>query len=299
MDNFEFKFNLIMEQIDEELRLKDTQIFARPISAMCEFSSRLKIKFPMFPQPLGAVPELYNELTFSSHIEEWYKSRYGNRLKVHLGPGNVALLIRGDPWLMILPRIYGAMKVACDSDMKKYINLPPVSSRNDPPICNALNNIKDFPNGLASVLTIEERKRILLFFMHCLDVLGQLEKALEKPFVKEAKADLDSSVSLIFANPPQYGLSKWASLQFIEKLIKSFLALKKLTIPRHHNLVQLVQKADDAGLGSLDSSLIETVQCTASVRYGETVVGLKESIAAHHAALDLTMKLTQEIRKLR
>jgi hypothetical protein len=39
----------------------------------------------------------------------------------------------------------------------------------------------------------------------------------ETELVKEAIGDIDASVAHLFANQPQFGLSKWSSLQATEK----------------------------------------------------------------------------------
>ncbi|MHB9072334.1 MAG: hypothetical protein ACYC6G_02290 [Desulfobaccales bacterium] len=290
----EIKFNEIMEQIDGELRLKGTPIHGRSIAAMCELSGRLKITIPLFPQALGAIEGVYNELTFAAHIDEWYKLRYCDRLKVYFGPGSVALLIRGDPWRMKLPRFFGIVKVTCDPDLVKHINSPNVCFNNDSPIYNILNCVENLPQGLAYILTHEELKQILNFFITSMHAYHQLEVVKNREYIKEATADLDASVAFMFASPPQYGLSKWSSLQFIEKLIKSFLSLRKAKIPRTHDLAKIANEAENIGLNPVNYGLLAKIQCTAGVRYGEPAITLKEAMTAHHAALVLSKQLTQK-----
>jgi hypothetical protein len=288
------KFNAIMEQIDAKLRLKGTPIHGRSIAAMCELSGQLKTTIPFIPREFGAIDGVYNELTFATHIEEWYNLRYGERQKVYLSPGSVAFLIRDDPWRMKLPRFYGIIKVTCDRDLEKYINAPKVCINKDSPIYNILNCIEYLPQGLSNILTNDELKQILNLFLTGMDAYHQLEVIQNRPYIKEAKADIEASVSFIFATPPQYGLSKWSSLQFIEKLFKSFLSVKKAKVPRHHDLTKIAYEANNFGLNGVNHLLLATIQCDAGVRYGEPKVSLEEAIGAHHAALDLSKQLTHK-----
>ena len=281
-------FEAMMEEINKELRAKNVPIHARPIHAVGEAAKCLKTDVILAPLPAAAIEGHCNKLSLAAHIYDWYESRYGDRLKIHFGPGSVVLLIRGDPWRIVLPRIFGVVTVTCDPDLKKYRNASCVS---------ILNCIEDFPAGLAAKLTPDERKEILLLFTSSLDTLQQLEGITDKPYIKEAIADLESAVSQVFARPPQYGLSKWSSLQFVEKLLKSFLELKKAKVPRHHGLAKIAQEAQSVGLGSVNSDLLSKVQCSAGVRYGEVPVTLEEAIAVHHATLYLCRQLVPNIKQ--
>jgi hypothetical protein len=292
----ELAFLAMMEQVDKKLQAEGVPIYARPLHAMSEVGRLTKMDFLICSPHAKAIKGRFDYLTLGAHINEWYETRYGDRLKLHLGPGSVALLIRGEPWRMFLPRIYGTVHFTCVSDLEKYRNVPRVS-RGKPIVANILNNIEKFSAGLAAMLSLTERKQILVFFLASMETHGRLEKVLDKPYVKEAKADLESSVSRIFSCPPQYGLSKWASLQFIEKLLKSFLELKNTPIPKHHDLTKIAQEAEKVGLRPVSRQLLASVQCSAGVRYGEVTVTLTEAMAAHHAALYLCRHLAPEIGK--
>lgn len=293
----ESDFLSMMEDIDKELRRRDVPIDARPIHAIGEASKRLQIEIIGGPNLPPAVAGRYDTLTLAAHISDWYQARYGDRLKIHLGPGSVALLIRGDPWRLVLPRIFGTVTVTCDPDLEKYKNEPILNIGKRRQIPNILNCINDLPSGFAATLTDVECKEILDFFTSCLSCLQEMETIAGKPYLKEALADLDAAVSHIFTRPPQYGHSKWSSLQFVEKLLKSFLEQKGAKIPRHHKLTKIAQDAQAVGLEPLNPHLISIVQCSAGVRYGEISVTLEEAIKAHHASLDLAKRLTAQIKK--
>ncbi len=286
----------MMEQVDQELRDKDITIPSRPLHAVGDVSKRLITDIIFAPEPAPAIPGRYDKLTLAAHISSWYETRYGDRLKVHPGPGSVVLLIRGDAWKMVLPQIYGHVICNCDPDLEKSRNAPRITTGPERPNYNILCCIEDFPAGLSNVLTEDERREILQFFMKAHEALQGIVNISEKPYVNEAIADLQTATASILGRPPQYGMSKWSSLQFIEKLLKSFLDLKKQPIPKHHDLRKIAQTAQTAGLVLPNASLLASVQCIAGVRYGEVQVTLEEATLAHHASLDLGKQLAAQIK---
>lgn len=288
----------MMEHIDRELKNDGISIPSRPLLAVRSVSERTGTDIIFIPEPAPAVPGCYDRYTLATHIMRWYQVRYGDGLKVHLGPGTVAIMIKGDPWKMVLPRIYGEVVCICDPDLEKCRNSQRITTGPQRPIYNVLWCIEYFPAGLASTLTETERHEILQFFMKAHEALQDLENIRSKPYVNEAIADLNSATTFILQRPPQYGLSKWSSLQLVEKLLKSFLKLKKASIPRHHKLPKIVLIAKDYGLVPPNAALLGSVQCTAGVRYGEVPVTLGEAISAHHASLDLGKQLAGQIREV-
>lgn len=290
------QFNQMMEQIDQELRGKDVPIWWRPIHAISEVSKRLNTDIIFTPESAPVTLGRYDNLTLAAHVNKWFQDRYGDRLKVHLGPGSVALLIRGDPWKMVLPQIYGSVSCNCGPDIEKARNAPRISTGSELPQYNVLCCIEGFPARLANILSESERREILQFFMKAHKALQMMKNISEKPYVNEAIGDLQLAVESIFSRSPQYGMSKWSSLQFIEKLLKSFLKLKNRPIPRHHDLQKIAQTAQSAGLKLPNAALLASVQCVPGVRYGEPVVTLEDAIAAHHASLDLGEQLAAQIK---
>src|ERR1044071_6419514 len=56
--------------------------------------------------------------------------------------------------------------------------------------------------------------------------MNEIDSISETELVKETIGDIDASVAHLFANQRQFGLSKWASLQATEKIIKAFISQK-------------------------------------------------------------------------
>jgi len=285
------EFQDLMERIDEDLRKESVPIPARPLSATAEASKRLRMTIGG-PNVLPAVPGRYDGLTTEAHIIAWYDRRYGDRLKMNCRLGSVVVMILGDPWRLLLPIVYGSVTITCDPDRKTH----PSTKRWELPVCNVLERIEQFPPGQAAILTLEQRRALLNFFVFSMKTLQDLDGIADKSFIAEALADLESAVMHIMSHPAQYGLSRWASLQFMEKLLKSYLATKKATVPRNHQLQQLANSAQQLGLPALDPAAIAAIQCSAGVRYGEEQATLREAIMAHHASLRLAEIISEHIR---
>ena len=108
-----------------------------------------------------------------------------------------------------------------------------------------------------------------------------------KPFINEAKVDLENAVNNILSHQAHYGQSKWASLQFSEKLLKCFLSEKSVGFPRSHNLSDLYRLAVSHGLSQFPTDLLAQVQCSAGVRYGDETLALDEAVRAHYSSLGI------------
>jgi len=292
-------FLKLIDKIDTELKKRNVPIYGRPIEAAREFAKKLKIEIKLGPN-CQAIPNRYDGDSLAGHIYEWYQKRYGERLKINFSPGSAAIIIRGDVWKINTPRVFGVVRLTSDRVLDKYPAIKKATFGPNPPIYNILRSIEGFPSDLALTLNNSELAHILSFAKYLLDTLHIIEylRGKKLPLISEAKADYDSAVSYIFMLPPQYGLSKWGSLQFIEKLLKCFLSIKGVGLLKTHELKKLSVLAQENGLPILSKSSIEKVQCSAGVRYGENVFTLEEAVDAHHASLIICNVIVVEIMKL-
>lgn len=278
------EFHRIMEQIDTQLRVNSVQIHARAFHAAGEYSKLFELEIPIFPCPDKGAPGVYTGANAAAHIRNWFNDRYGNRQKISMGPGSAVIVLRGDPWEIRLPRIFGRIKCVIERDLSRYVNEPNLRSNGQPPITNLLTLINDFPPGLAAQLSDEECCNILDLFKHALDCMHAIEGIAGNPYVHEALSDIQASVRHIFSVPPHYGQSKWSSAQAAEKLLKSFLKVKGISFPFNHDIRGLVDLTKLGGMKPLEHGIIDQLQTRAAVRYGEPV-SLVEAVAAHHASL--------------
>ena len=277
-----------MEEIENILKDRNIPIYNRPIHAPLEVTRKLKISIPWLPIQGKASPGIYNTENLAAHIHDWYENKYGDRLKVQMGIGSGIILIRNDPWRVIFPMIFGSVSFVCSNNIERYKDSPSFSTDGTPPIINILNLIEDLPNDYAKSLSVSERKEIKQIFLSGLESLSYFDMIKSKPFIKEAKIDLENAVNNILSDHAHYGQSKWASLQFSEKLLKCFLSEKSVNFPKKHNLSDLYNLAVTQGqLTGFPSDLLDQVQCSAGVRYGEETIELEDAVRAHYSSLGI------------
>ena len=196
-------------------------------------------------------------------------------------------MIRGDPWRLYIPRVFGSVAFVCDRRLAPYRGRPAFSSGGNTPVFNILNAIQDLPDGLAASLTKEELESLVLFFVSAGQATTALEETLSAPLVPEARDDLRAAVEQLLSKPSSNcGFSKWSSLQFVEKLLKAYLTMRSTPFRRIHELSELANLAEDTGL-LVNRTALQAVQCAAAVRYDSQTVSLSEALAAHHSSLTL------------
>lgn len=286
------EFDAVMREIDERLRQKNVQIHARVGHAAIEYSALYKLEFPMCQVGNAGTPGNYADATVDSHIQAWFDAKYGERQKVHAGPGTTVLLIRGDPWEVRLPLIYGEVELVVERDLERYKDQPSIGLRGQRPIVNILSAVRDLPQGLAAQLTDTECRDILHTFEDTLDCMYMIGNLYGKPYIAEVRADVVASVSHLFSLPPHFGQSKWASSQATEKLLKCLLTERGVSFPKIHNLEELASLARLQG-ARIDSAVIAHAATAAGVRYGEGIVSLADAVTAHYVSL-LTARQVHE-----
>jgi hypothetical protein len=103
----------------------------------------------------------------------------------------------------------------------------------------------------------------------------------------KVRADLRASVSDVVSQTPDYGNSRWHSLQAAEKVLKTYLRLKAIEYPRGnkgHDLALLVGLASaHGGLKNVVSKHIRDANCSHNVRY-EAPSTFEEACNAHWGA---------------
>jgi hypothetical protein len=114
-------------------------------------------------------------------------------------------------------------------------------------------------------------------------------------FVTQAKADIKVTLSHLFSSPPNYGLSKWSSLQAVEKFIKAYIERRGNTPPFSHDLARLATDAELLGLPTVPRTDLAKIQCSADVRYGQIPVGLNEAVEAHQTAISVCAEISKNL----
>ena len=292
------EFNRLMEDIDDELATQGIPIHFRQIEAVRKVCMRFEIDLELVSHRIAPVPGDYQGQSLSAHIRDWYEERYADRLKINLGPGQAAIILKGGPWKIVFPWLNGSFKIVCDSNIEKDRDSEILSIRQTEQRLNPLICIEGLTAELARSLSSGEMRYIEEIFVLGLTGLQFLQEIRGKVFIAEAIADEQAAVSHLFARTCHYGQSKWASLQFVEKLLKCYLKLKAVTYRRIHDLTELADLAENNGLSPLSRQLTNNVQCPPDVRYGEIAVTLFEAVNAHHASLELCKSIAGEIGQL-
>ena len=285
------KFRKAMEEIDTKLQEKNIKIHARPLHAIGEIAKHFDIKDDIPIKIIDNAPMIFSPEYISTHINNWYEKRYGERLKADISLGSVAILIRGTPWEAKLPVVYGSVRFVIDHNLPKYRKLPSFGKTGEKPIYNVLLAIKDLPDSLADELTLDEQQFIFEQIIKSINALQNLSYYSKAPFINEAYVDLQSAVSNLVGPHPHYGMSRWASLQFTEKIIKSILAEKKMPYPNTHNLSRLSEILKENQICNLNEKDLSKIQCSAGIRYGEESASLISAMEAHHKSLKITYDL--------
>jgi hypothetical protein len=290
----EKEFLEFIEEIDNDLKRKNILIFQRPIHAIREACLRLKVSLSVTPHG-PSIPGVYQGDSLVAHMDEWYKKKYADRLKIDFSPGSVAVLIKGDVWRIDFPLMYGSFRFVFDPDLEKYKRSDEMII-NGPPYVNPLRTVKGFTTELAKTLTRREMNELKEFYIFGFDAIQRLREIESKPLISEARADLVAAVNNMFLMHPHYGQSKWASLQFSEKMLKCFLKTKKTGFPRSHELSELSKLCSCNGLPVIPNCITDAIQCPAGVRYGESNVSLDEAVDAHYASLIICSSVAHEIK---
>lgn len=291
--NDPLEFDELLLRVDRQLADEGMRIDMRPLNALRVISTEFGIPLPLGPLPPGMVHPAGRYWPISKRIRTWYERRYGDRLKVHLGPGRMAFLIENDVWVFRFPRFYGAVRLTSSRTVKSVL----MRNNGEPAIYNILDCIEKIPEGLRHSLSDSHLGQLFDYFMLGFEGLRQLQTLAGDELVKSAFADIAACVDHISGNSPNYGLAKWSSLQAAEKVLKAGIRKTGAQFPKTHELSRLVNKARDAGLDFNNQGVIGKLQCSPGIRYGEELCTLVQAVEAHHAVFELSCEVTKALRK--
>jgi len=283
-----------MRSVDESLRIRGVRIEARPILAAGEVARILRTDVPIVGLE-HAVAGVYTGKSLGAHIYAWYLRRYGERLKVDFTVGQTIVLIRGNPYRLVVPWIFGKTTFAIARTLTRYLKLPfrDAMSNRQSQALNVLSLIRGLTDAIVEDLTDDDLQAILLWVSRTTTVFHRLEDS-SLLLYREAMADLRVAVDSIIASQPAYGLSRWSTLQFTEKLMKSFLKTVTQNVPFTHDLRRLNSLLGQHGLPTVPTTLLDVIQCPADVRYNNSLVTMEEAILSHHMSLNVAALLMNE-----
>jgi hypothetical protein len=276
------QLHAVLSEIDAELRASGTKLFGRELRGWQMFCRRFKLQMAMH-DPLAV------------RIFDWFTKQYGDRLRGNLDFGSTVAEIRHDLYSLRFPRLYGEQIVHCDPLLPSTYFGQRLSKKGQLR-GNLLDHLAGGTPDFVSSLTVEECNNLIDVYARGFVGLSRMHDAEKAPFAKEALDDLHQSAAQLTAYSPNYGFSRWASLQATEKLLKSFITVCGQTPRKSHNLADLASTATSLGLPSPSSSLLRDIQCDAAVRYSAASVGKAEALRAHYATLSLCSDIAPRLR---
>lgn len=284
-------FRKLVEKIEAELQTEEVPIAFREVEALRGISGELHAELVDPKGQKSPTPGSYKGGDLVLRVVAWYEQLYGDKLLHDFRPGITVLLLRGDVWTLNFPRFYGRGEVFCSRTESTY--RPP--GGRGPFRYNILDCIEDLAPALRNALSTEELGYVEQVFEIGHKAFAEIESTQNFPLVTDAAADLYAAVFHLTARNRHYGLSKWASLQAAEKMLKAYLKENLGRYERGHILEPLVREAESAGLGQLDRRLLVAIQCSPDVRYGDEPVSLKNAVDAHHASLGICCQVARQL----
>lgn len=280
-------FRNIMDVIDAELSDADMPFHQRPLHALSKLAEKVDPTgvFEMRDRVVTDPDDFSNKM-LCAQVHRWYEERYGDRIKTHMGPGNYVLMIRREHWKVELPLCYGSNHFTVDSDLQSMKRFVTTGKGRRIPSVNILWYVENMTYEIASTLSPDEKQFIFEEFIFALNAVQFLRDLKNAPFMAQAENDYDTALNCIFYKYPNYNNSKWASLQFAEKAMKSVLDINKVPFAKNHDLSTLAGKVSRLGVGIPDQ-VIANIQCTPAIRYEEERTTRKEAITALQCALAL------------
>lgn len=277
------QFNKLMSEVDKDLANKGLAIHQRPLNALSVVSAKFDISLPMSQPRQGMPEELLRNWPVSQRIRKWYDDNYGDRQKIHLGPGCMAVLINQDVWVFRFPRIYGSVKLI----VSRTIKSEKIRSDGKPVAYNILDCVENMPPGFRMSLNNTQLSALLKDFVLGFNAIMSLESIRGNNLIELALSDISASINHMLAQKPEYGLSKWSSLQAAEKIIKAAIKRAGGNYTLTHKLDELITQALKFGLKFEVKSIIDRIQCSPAIRYDEEPCSKISAAQAHYAVFEL------------
>lgn len=287
------EFEEFMNIINQELIDDGVPIPARQISGFCEACKKLQISMPLSLPERQPKEGCFDGLDLGIRIKQYFEEIYGEKLKMDFSPGSIAVLIKEDVYKIKFPKIYGQFILTADPrniDIEEF-------KIDGKPALNVLAYIDGITGKRAEKLTDEELKEILELFIKSQNCFELLQTFRGNFLFTEIIGDFSASTQHLVHTPPQLGLSRWSSLQALEKTIKAFTKSKGLGFKRVHILSEIASEAEKVGLKPLTREQLEIVQCSPSIRYESSDQTIKKAVAAQHTAIDLCFEIVKQITK--
>lgn len=236
-------------ELNEKLNLIDNELTEKHVP----IPARPLVTSLKYQQALGISFVFPSEV--SSYIEGWYSKKYG-LIKDTRPIGSSVICISGHVFAVELPTILGQAKI------------------------RPLTHIKGLTEELWQSQSKKDQARIVETIVQIIRRFQVISNYLEA-----VGGDLTASVTHLLGPSGDYGLSKWASFQAAEKIIKSSLKTKNVKYPFTHDIDALRLLAAQNGLPLIPEDWIAKVKTTPGVRYGNQKISVSDAINSHYASI--------------
>ncbi|MCG8594700.1 MAG: hypothetical protein MI785_10075 [Kiloniellales bacterium] len=188
---------------------------------------------------------------------------------------------------MRFPIIYGTVNLIASSRV-----IPKGATIQNLPVCNVVQQLEGITDARVRSLSPKSLEYVFNKFKLGFSAFNVLEASSSlHEFIPSAEGDILAAVGHLMSNTKQYGLSKWASLQASEKVLKALIKHRGSTFPKNHDLSGLETRLKGTGAKIDVAHLLSLIQCQAGIRYGEVPCDRDAALAAHHASLALIVEL--------
>lgn len=293
----ESEFQNLISKIDQLLIKENYSIQARPFAAAKKIAETLNSPVQITSKT-NFKENIFSSESLGAHIIDWYQKTYGKKLAIDLSLAHIVVIIKNEPYKLSLPLVPNIhnVNIFFDYSFVKYPkNLNKHQIKGD--TFNVANQIENITPMQAQSLNITDINTLLDTFevYHKLFYDFKFHPIYSKlEFKNEILQDLRKSTNSITSIEPNFGYSKWESLQFTEKLIKSFISYKGDKFPKSHNLIKdLNPKINNL----IPNQILEQIECSPSIRYNSREVSLNDAILAHNQSLKVFKLIMEEIMK--
>ena len=297
----EQEFEQYMLDMDRHFAAVGLPIAARSLAALTEAGIDQGASSVRLPNNIEPTAGNYEGDNLLLHAERWFRLRYPDHALVDMDLGRTVVRLHGQLWeYRVVSGGWGHLLHTGDHMTSPatvqtptgYPNIPSMSPiRRMLPGTDLMQGVIGLPAHLAESLS--ESERALVVRAYCRGQLAYfwLTRARNHRFIREALSDCSAAVRHLLVTPPALGASKWASLQVVEKVLKSYVHHAGGAFPTRgadgHNLASLARLVRAAGGPAIADADLARIQCSASVRYDAGGLALDDALDAHYACLDI------------
>jgi len=258
----------LLDRIDAAMRSEAIPIPFRPMHAMSRLAEERR----------GTLSRSSQE-----EINNWFKQRYGDRLRGRARLGRMPLLLRGDVHTLVL----GPHATLIGTTIR-------------PSCAWGIDAGPQFHLSLTHSELVEITDLLRMGF-RCFSELSPC--VCERALSESATADLESAVDeLLRPAGPVPGLSAWASHQAAEKSLKEFIRTKGKGPSKKHNIWELHDETLSLGLPNIrgilipEGAILELLDIQPAARYDETVISVQLALGAYYSALIVCSTVAAKLR---